>query len=117
MKFFILIVIVVATTKSVAKKPITKCSCGKIKSNQIKDPKSNAKIFSGQNATNNEYPWQVFIKIEFQNYPYPNDPLIMNSGEVIYPTDHIHMFGGVLISKKHILTISHTFYMPYFNKT
>ena len=112
MKLFILIVIVVATTKSVAKKPITKCSCGKISS-----PKSNAKIFNGQNAANNEYPWQVFIKIEFQNYPYPNDPLIMNSGEVIYPTDHIHMFGGVLISKKHILTISHTFYMPYFNKT
>ena len=112
MKFFILIVIVVATSNTVAKKPIKKCSCGK-----ISPPKSNAKIFNGQNAALNEYPWQVFIKIEFQNYPYPNDPLIMNSGEVIYPTDHIHMFGGVLISKKHILTISHTFYMPYFNKT
>ena len=110
--YFYFILIVIATSNSMAKKP-TKCNCGTISP----APKSNTRIFNGQNAAKNEYPWQVFIKIEFQNYPYPNHPLIMCSGEVIYPTDHIHMFGGVLISKKHVLTISHTFYMPYFNKT
>ena len=108
--FFILIMI--ATSNSMAAKP-TKCNCGTI----LPPPKSNSRIFNGQNAAKNEYPWQVYIKIEFENYPFPNHPLTMCSGEVIYPQDHIFKFGGVLISKKHVLTISHTFYMPYFNKT
>ena len=51
----------------------------------------NARIFNGQNASNKQFPWHVFMKVTFK--------------------DQRHVLGnGVLISKKHILTCAHVFY-------
>ena len=51
----------------------------------------NARIFNGQNALENQFPWHIFVKVTFKD-----------------KTDKIG--GGVLISKKHFLTCAHGFY-------
>ena len=51
----------------------------------------NARIFNGQNALENQFPWHIFVKVTFKD-----------------KADKIG--GGVLISKKHFLTCAHGFY-------
>ena len=51
----------------------------------------NARIFNGQNALENQFPWHIFIKVTFKDKTNEKG-------------------GGVLISKKHFLTCAHLFY-------
>ena len=60
----------------------------------------NARIFNGQDASSNQFPWHVLLVVEFPNVPNANDP---NKW-------HEQTGGGVWISKKHILTCSDIFY-------
>ena len=61
------------------------------------ESKNNARIFNGQNASKNQFPWHVIIIVTFKGITNP-----------------IHQVrgGGVLISKNHILTCGHNFYHP-----
>ena len=52
---------------------------------------NNARIFNGQTASKNQFPWHVFLEITFKDKRSKTG-------------------GGVLISKKHILTCAHVFY-------
>ena len=60
----------------------------------------NARIFNGQDASKNQFPWHVFIVVRFPGMPYENDPT----------KTKIKRGGGVWISKKHILTCAHNLY-------
>ena len=53
--------------------------------------RNNARIFNGQTASKNQFPWHVFLEITFKDKRSKTG-------------------GGVLISKKHILTCAHVFY-------
>ena len=68
--------------------------CKKNCGNGTKD--SNARIYKGQDASWNSFPWHIFLVITFPE-KYPNK-------------DSRHSGGGVLISEKHILTAAHLFY-------
>ena len=96
---FYLFCILLATfiLDSDGKKP--KCKCGI----HLPAPKTNSRIYNGQNAPLNEYPWLAFIQVEYKTFPTP--------------TGRFPKFGGVLVSNKHVLTCSHPFYEPYYNKT
>ena len=64
---------------------------------------SNAKIYNGQNATQNMFPWYVDLKIGFPDFKHPKNP-----------KSFVNFHGGgTLISKKHILTVAHSFYPNY----
>ena len=64
---------------------------------------SNAKIYNGQNATQNMFPWYVDLKIGFPDFKHPKNP-----------KSFVNFHGGgTLISKKHILTVAHLFYPNY----
>ena len=52
---------------------------------------SNARIYKGQDASWNRFPWHINLDITF-------------------PDDKGHLAGGVLISEKHILTAAHLLY-------
>ena len=54
---------------------------------------NNARIFNGQNAAKNQFPWYVVMIVTFDD-----------QRQIIG--------GGVLISKKHFLTCAHLFYHP-----
>ena len=56
---------------------------------------NNARIFNGQTASKNQFPWHVFLEVSF------NDKNVKSITG-----------GGVLISKKHFLTCAHMFYHP-----
>ena len=73
-----------------------KCECGKL----LPASKTNARIHNGQDAPVNEYPWHVLVQLKFQNYPNPNK---------------FSFFGGILVSKRHVVTAAHSFYSPYYN--
>ena len=60
----------------------------------------NARIFNGQDASRNQFPWHVFLVVVFPGIPHENDPTKTQK----------QSGGGVLISKKHILTCAHTLY-------
>ena len=71
-----------------------KCDCGIIPKGVTKKTK-NSRIFKGKDATLYQFPWQVWIEVDF------------------IARDRIVQQGGVLISKGHILTASHIFYYNY----
>ena len=71
-----------------------KCDCGIIPKGVTKKTK-NSRIFKGKDATPYQFPWQVWIEVDF------------------IARDRIVQQGGVLISKGHILTASHIFYYNY----
>ena len=96
MKMFITLVLVSFVSNLANAKP--KCKCG-ILLPALKT-KSNAKIHNGQDAPVNEYPWHVLVQLKFQNYPNPNK---------------FSFFGGILVSKRHVVTAAHSFYSPYYN--
>ena len=52
---------------------------------------NNARIFNGQNASKNQFPWHVFLIVTFKDKTKERG-------------------GGVLISKNHFLTCAHLFY-------
>ena len=58
---------------------------------------NNARIFNGQNASKNQFPWHVFIIVTFKGI---TKPIYNGRG------------GGVLISQNHFLTAAHNFYHP-----
>ena len=58
-------------------------------------PNSNTRIFRGTDATKNKFPWYIQITL---NFPNRNKKEFYSQG------------GGVLISMKHILTVSHLFF-------
>ena len=64
---------------------------------------SNARIYRGQDAPKNKYPFYVDLFITFHNAKDGNGEKLMKHG------------SGVLISKIHILTTAHIFY-PYKGK-
>ena len=66
-----------------------KCDCGVTKKTK------NSRIFKGKDTTPYQFPWQVWIEVDF------------------IARDRIVQQGGVLISKGHILTASHIFYYNY----
>ena len=89
----ILILIFALFSLSDCKKNKPKCDCGIMP----KEPKmtKNSRIFKGKDASPNQFPWQVWIEVDF------------------IARDRIWQQGGVLISKGHILTASHIFYYNY----
>ena len=66
----------------------------------IKKRDTVSRIFNGQDAKRDQFPWHVFLVVTFPNVQSTNDPT----------RDLTQFGGGVWISKKHILTCSHTFY-------
>ena len=60
----------------------------------------NARIFNGQDASRNQFPWHVFLLVDFPGKPRVNDPTKTQT----------QSGGGVWISKKHILTCAHNLY-------
>ena len=66
-----------------------KCECG------INQGSNNGRIFNGQDAEENRHPWNIFIEIT----------LLDENVKVLKDSD----FGGVLISKRHVLTCQHGF--------
>ena len=67
--------------------------------------RNNARIFNGQTASKNQFPWHVLIVVGF-----PGKPLEIKPGEFNPSKTQIQRGGGVWISKKHILTCAHTLY-------
>ena len=65
------------------------CDCGKTHPQM-------SRIYNGQNANLFQFPWQILIKIEV---------ILITGGltTVLLQDD----YGGVLISKRHILTCAH----------
>ena len=59
---------------------------------------SNSRIYKGQDAPKNKYPFYVDLFIKFDNAKDPNGNRMNKHG------------SGVLISKRHILTCAHNFY-------
>ena len=66
----------------------------------IKKRDTVSRIFNGQDAKRDQFPWHVLLVVTFPNVQSTNDPT----------RDLTQFGGGVWISKKHILTCSHTFY-------
>ena len=78
-EFFIIIILEIATTLTRS----DKCHCGKYLI-------SNSRIFNGKNSTiRGRYPWYIHLKISFEAF------------------DSEFTCGGVLISKKHVVTAAH----------
>ena len=82
-EFFVLFILM----NIISKNHTEKCECGRY----LKNQDSNSRIFRGKNTTEpGRYPWHIFIEIHF-----------------VFPPKHPTMCGGVLISKRHILTAAH----------
>ena len=79
------------------------CDCGTLIGPKPKDRKTrqiaqertpqNTRIFKGSDVNADRYPWQIFLKI-------------------VATQQDFAIFGGSLISRKHILTASHPFHHP-----
>ena len=61
---------------------------------------NNERIFNGQGASRNQFPWHVYLHVVFPSIPSETNPF----------QNQIQGGGGVWISKKHILTCAHIFY-------
>ena len=66
-----------------------KCECGK------SEHSSNARIYNGKTAFEKQFPWQLLIQVTYNN----------DKGEEQNPRA-----GGILVSRKHVLTVAHAFY-------
>ena len=67
------------------------CHCGKyVKRNDV----ASSRIYHGTDVMEGRFPWQLLMTIEF----FSN-----NNSE--------YLSGAVLISKRHVLTAAHMFYM------
>ena len=66
-----------------------KCECGKA------EYSSNARIYNGKTAFEKQFPWQLLIQVTYKN----------DKGEEQNPRA-----GGILVSRKHVLTVAHAFY-------
>ena len=71
-----------------------KIKCGKKRTN------STARIYRGKDATKNMFPWYIDLEINLLDPKNQNSFLNFQG-------------GGALISKKHILTVAHSFYPNY----
>ena len=85
---------------------------------------SNARIFRGKDATKDMFPYYVELEIEFiepieeldvKDIKKFKERLKSILGESTVPREIIveRTGGGVLVSKKHILTAAHLFYPSY----
>ena len=81
----VLIFLLLFCTFSDCKKLKPKCNCGLPTSKTRND-----RIFRGHDALPHQYPWQILMEIKVKNNVFQN--------------------GGVLVSKRHILTNAHAFY-------
>ena len=81
---------IIITPTNCAKKDSNKkkCNCGISNHRYSK----NARIFNGNHALDDQYPWQVFLELE------------------LLPDSKLKLFGGCLVTMKHILTVAHVFY-------
>ena len=70
-----------------------KCDCGIVQ----KGIPQNTRIYKGSDANAGRYPWMIFLKID---------------AFVATPQQRFSIFGGSLISRKHILTAAHPFHHP-----
>ena len=81
--FFVIVILEIATTLTRS----DECQCGQFLT-------SNSRIFNGNNSTiKGRYPWHVHLKISFEAF------------------DGEFTCGGVLISKKHVVTTAHCIHL------
>ena len=71
-----------------------KCECGRAEMTQS-GTSSNARIFKGKETLEKQHPWYILIQISYKD----------SSGK----TFNQHS-GGALISRKHVLTVAHSFF-------
>ena len=67
-----------------------KCECGKAEYSS-----NNARIYNGKTAFEKQFPWQMLIQVTYNN----------DKGEERNPRA-----GGILVSRKHVLSVAHAFY-------
>ena len=75
--------------------PSILCYCGKyVKRNNV----AKHRIYQGKDVLQGRFPWQLHMTLEFasQNSTY---------------TDYEYLGGAVLISRRHVLTAAHNFYL------
>ena len=84
---FMLWIIFLLTNDLISKTLGKECQCGKNRINErVK------RIHNGENAQMGQYPWQIHLQIQYFQNVYENNIFFDK------------YYGGVLISKKHILT-------------
>ena len=73
---------------------VEKCECGRAEMTQS-GTSSNARIFKGKETLEKQHPWYILIQISYKD----------SSGKTF--SQHS---GGALISRKHVLTVAHSFF-------
>ena len=69
------------------------CNCGRYVKNN-----NTARIYQGKDVLQGRFPWQLHMTLEFASQSSTD-------------TNYEYMGGAVLISRRHVLTAAHHFYM------
>ena len=71
------------------------CHCGRYVRNYST---ATARIYQGKDVLQGRFPWQLHMTLEFASQSSKN-------------TNYEYMGGAVLISRRHVLTAAHNFYL------
>ena len=76
------------------------CHCGRyVKRNNV----ATSRIYQGKDVLEGRFPWQLYMTLEFVSQSSTN-------------TNYEYYAGAVLISKRHVLTAAHNFYLDQPNE-